>query len=213
VAALLERERTGAGCELDVSLYETALGYLSYHLTGYLAGGEVPGRHGTAFPSIVPYQAFACTDGQLMVAVGNDRLYKVLCEALGVPELAADPRFATNPDRVAHRNELAALLGERFAGESRATWLERLERAGVPAAPVQDVAEVAAHEQTQALGILQQLGEVVLPALSLSLDGERVLHRSAPPSVGAHSEEVLAEAGYSEAEIAELVASGTVGLG
>ena len=211
-SALLERERTGAGRVVDVSLYETALGYLSYHLAGYLASGNVPGRHGTAFPSIAPYQAFDCADGRLMVAVGNDRLFASLCEAVGAPELASDERFATNPDRVAHREELAELLGERFVSERRTTWVERLDEAGVPAAPVQDVAEVAAHEQTQALGILQQLGEIALLAPSLSLDGERVRHRLAPPPLGAHTAEVLAEAGYSEAEIAELVASGAVAI-
>jgi crotonobetainyl-CoA:carnitine CoA-transferase CaiB-like acyl-CoA transferase len=212
VAALLERERTGAGRVVDVSLYETALGYLSYHLAGYLAGGGVPGRHGTAFPSIAPYQAFDCADGRLMVAVGNDRLFAVLCQVLAMPELTLDPRFATNPSRVAHRDELAALLGERLAEETRATWVERLDEAGVPAAPVQDVSEVAAHEQTRALGILQQLGGILVPAPSLSVDAERVLHRSAPPPVGAHTVGVLAEAGYSEAEIAELAAAGAVAI-
>jgi len=210
VSALLDRERTGAGREIDVSLYETALAYVSYHLTGFLAAGAVAGRHGTAFPSIAPYQTFAARDGQLMIAAGNDRLFAALAAELGVPELAADERFRTNPDRVGHRDELAALLERLFAGADRAEWLERLERAGVPAAPVQDMAEVARHEQTRALGIVQDLAGAPILGLPLSADRTRVLHRAPPPALGEHSREVLAEAGYTQDEIARLEADGVV---
>src|SRR5207249_9722405 len=126
VSALLDRERTGEGRAVDVSLYETALAYVAYHLTGVLVAGAVPGRHGTAFPSIAPYQTFAASDGELMVAAGNDRLFASLVEELGVPELARDPRFLTNLLRVAHRSELTAVLAPRFREAMRAAWLERL---------------------------------------------------------------------------------------
>ncbi len=215
LAALHEREHTGSGREVDVSLYETALGYMAYHLTGYLASGLVPTPRGTAFPSIVPYQAFAASDGRLVVAAGNDRLFAALAAAVGLPELADDPRFETNPDRVAHREELTALLEERFATADRATWLARLGEANVPAAPVQNVAEVAAAEQTEALGILQELShpgipDLRLPALPVSVDGERMLHRSPPPELGADTEAVLAELGFSSEEISALAGSGVV---
>jgi crotonobetainyl-CoA:carnitine CoA-transferase CaiB-like acyl-CoA transferase len=218
VAALHEREQTGRGREVDVSLYETALGFMAYHLTGFLGAGVVPSGRGTEFPSIAPYQAFAARDGRLMVAAANDRLFGALVDALGLPELVSDPRFATNSDRVANRDALTPLLEERFATEDRATWIARLGDAGVPAAPVQDVAEVAAAEQTAALGILQELPHpnidgLRLPAFPVSLDGERVLHRSAPPELGAHTREVLGEAGYSEEQIDELVAEGVVAPG
>jgi crotonobetainyl-CoA:carnitine CoA-transferase CaiB-like acyl-CoA transferase len=218
VAALHERDRTGEGREVDVSLYETALGFMAYHLTGFLGAGVVPSGRGTEFPSIAPYQAFAARDGRLMVAAGNDRLFGALVEALGLAELACDQRFATNADRVANRSELTPLLQARFRTEDRAVWLARLGEAGVPAAPVQDVSEVAAAEQTEALGILQRLPhpaveDLRLPAFPVSLDGERLVHRSAPPELGAHTREILGEAGYSETEIDRLVMEGAVATG
>jgi crotonobetainyl-CoA:carnitine CoA-transferase CaiB-like acyl-CoA transferase len=217
VAALHERQETGRGREVDVSLYETALGFMAYHLTGFLGDGSIPSGRGTAFPSIAPYQAFAAEDGRLMVACGNDRLFAALAETLGLPELVSDQRFAENRDRVANREELAALLEARFMTAKRAVWLERLAGVGVPAAPVQDTSEVATAEQTGALGILQPLDHPAVPdlkiaALPVSIDGDRVLHRLPPPALGAHTREVLLEAGYSEQEIGELVAEGAVGV-
>jgi crotonobetainyl-CoA:carnitine CoA-transferase CaiB-like acyl-CoA transferase len=215
VAALHERETTGKGREVDVSLYETALGFMGYHMTGFLGTGVVPSGRGTEFPSIAPYQAFSARDGRLMVAAANDRLFAQLVDALGLPELASDPRFGTNSDRVANRGELTAQLEARFATEDRSTWIARLGDAGVPAAPVQNVSEVVAAEQTEALGIIQELPHPAvdglrLPAFPVSLDGQRVVHRSAPPELGADTRGVLTEAGYSEQEIEELLSAGVV---
>ncbi len=218
LGALWERERTGEGRVVDVSLYETVIGLVAYHLVGYLGSGEVPGRHGTAFPLIAPYEVFGAQDGEIMIAAANDRLFTALCEVVGSPDLVADPRFATNPDRVANREELISLLASRFAAETSATWLERLDAAGVPAAPVHDIAQVAVDEQTKSLEILQSLAhptvrDLVGVALPLSADGERVRHRRAPPLLGEHSADVLSELGYSGDEIAELAESGAVRLG
>jgi crotonobetainyl-CoA:carnitine CoA-transferase CaiB-like acyl-CoA transferase len=218
VSALLERERTGEGAEVDTSLYETALGYIGYHLVGFLADGTVPTPEGTVFPMVAPYQVFPTRDGELMVAGGNDRLFGALCTALGIPELLSDPRFRTNPDRVHHREQLVALLSDRLVERDTAEWHELLTAAGVPAAPVANVADVASADQTQALEILQpvehpRIPDLRLTALPLSFGGERALHRLPPPLLGEHTTDVLREAGYSDDEIAALAAERIIGLG
>ena len=132
-----------------------------------------------------------------------------------MPDLVDDPRFETNADRVGNRDALATLLAERLATDDTAAWHERLTAAGVPAAPVADVRDVAESPQTEALGILQRLDHsridgLTLPALPLSFDGERALHPSAPPDVGQHSAEILREVGYADEEIAALAADGVI---
>ena len=199
----------GGGRTVDVSLFETAVGLLPYQITAYLRSGAVPGRHGTAFALIAPYQVFHLSDGAVMIAAANDRLFARLCESIGLPDLAADPRFATNPDRLARREELAALIQAHLAEAASADILELLAAAGVPAAPVNDVGQVADHEQTAALGLIQHTPEPTV-ALPLSFDGARIEHRSRPPRLGEHSAEILKELGYDETAIAGFAAQGIV---
>lgn len=210
LAALAQRESTGRGTTIDLSLYETALSLMGYHVAGHLATGDLPRRRGTAFPSIAPYQVFSARDGELMIAAGNDGIFASLCSVVGLPDLPLDPRFVDNAVRVENRDALAALIAERIATATRAHWLEVFGAANVPAAPVNDVREVAEHPQTAALGILETLGGLRVVGLPFSVAGERAAHRSAAPTLGSDTDAVLQEAGYADETIRAWAESGIV---
>ena len=216
LAALRERDRTGAGSHVESSLLATAVGWIPYHVQSYLASGVVPRRMGTALAMVAPYEAFATRDGELMIAAGNDGIFRRMCDALGVAQLADDPRFRRNPERVAHREELHALLEERTRTLATRELRELLDGRRVPSAPIQDIGELTRDAQVLADGLLERVEHPRIPeyrnvAFPVRFDGARPPMRSAPPTLGEHSEQVLAELGYGADEIERLKGSGAVG--
>jgi crotonobetainyl-CoA:carnitine CoA-transferase CaiB-like acyl-CoA transferase len=197
LAALQRRAATGEGCVVDTSLYETALSWTNMHAASLLATGRVPRRMGSENFGICPYKAYAARDGWVVVAAGNDNLFRRLAPVLGHSEWADDPRFRTNPDRVTHREELNALVAAAIATDTVAAWVDRLGAAAVPCAPVLDLAQVMAHPQFEAVGMLLSGPDGSMPLIGIPLrfDGERPPFRSHPPALGEHSRAVLAHDG------------------
>jgi crotonobetainyl-CoA:carnitine CoA-transferase CaiB-like acyl-CoA transferase len=190
LAALNRRHVTGQGCHVATSLFETAIGWMAPHIGGYLATGHMRRPMGSGVAEIVPHQAFATADGHVMVAAGNDNLFRALATLLERPELVADPRFASNSKRVENRHTLIPILQELFHAKPTAEWLTRLDAAGVPAAPIENVAQVAASTQTEALGILQKAPDLdmTLAGLPLEFDGMRPPYRFSAPTLGEHND-------------------------
>jgi crotonobetainyl-CoA:carnitine CoA-transferase CaiB-like acyl-CoA transferase len=213
LAALRRRDQTGEGAELETALLDTALAWVSYHVTGYLATGEVPGPMGTGVPAIAPYQAFPTSDGWVMIAAGNDALFRRLCEALELPELATDPRFLTNPLRSANQKALIPMIEACTRTRATADLLDLTRRYAVPCSAIRDIAEVVADPQVAAAELIERAADPELPdyrdvALPLRLDGARPRGPVTPPHAGEHTREVLAELGYGEDEARELIESG-----
>jgi crotonobetainyl-CoA:carnitine CoA-transferase CaiB-like acyl-CoA transferase len=197
LAALRERDTSGAGTRLSVALYDTALAWNAYHLAGFMDQGFEPGLMGSELPMIVPYGAFPTSDGELMIAAANDGLFNRLCLRLGLDTLLPDPRFRTNSGRVAHRDVVNASVSAATSSHTSETLLRLLQESGVPCAPIRTVAEVAADPQTAASGMfVQQQGSTASP-LPLRWRGERRQPGAGPPRAGEHTAEVLRELGLS----------------
>jgi len=215
-AALAHRAQSGSGQHLDLALLDSQIALLAYQNTNYFATGLPPERIGNLHPNIVPYQPFRAADGELILACGNDNLYNKFCEAAGCPELARDPRFATNGKRVENRAELTRLLAEVFKKRSTREWLELLEAAGVPNGPINDIAQVFEEPQVKARGVRIELdhataGKLPMVASPMRFSGTPIEYRRGPPVLGEHTAEVLRGLlGKSEAEIARLRAAGII---
>jgi crotonobetainyl-CoA:carnitine CoA-transferase CaiB-like acyl-CoA transferase len=191
-AALVERARTGAGRHVEVSLMDSALLSLLNQGSAWVLGGVVPGRLGNRHPSITPYETYDASDRPLAVAVGNDRLFARLCDALGLAELAADERFATNAARVTHADALADAFAPVFARRTADEWVEALRAAGVPAGPINDVAQAFGLAEELGMEPVVEAGGYSLPAPPLRLDGERPEVRLPPPRLDEQGEELRA---------------------
>jgi crotonobetainyl-CoA:carnitine CoA-transferase CaiB-like acyl-CoA transferase len=192
LAALVQRAQTGRGCTVDSSLFETGLAWLKGHFAHFRVSGQVPQRHRTGGHRVIPFQSFETRTGPVIIAAGNDRLFAKLAAALGRPEWAADPRFATNAARVANKLTLLPEIERILLTRTKGEWIDVLDAAGVPCAPIHTLPEAVGHEQTAALGMIQPVpgDEYELVALPLSFDGLRPGIRRAPPRPGEHDAEI-----------------------
>ena len=216
LAAIVARDRTGAGSSVDTSMLDVMLNLLTYQATMYLNTGVVPRRRGSEHEYHVPWGAFATADGYLIVAPREEVFWRALCQVLEVPDLIADKRFADAPSRRAHRDALVPLLAARFVTRTTDAWLAALRAGKVPAAPIRELADaldseyVRERELTLTLEPTAVARPIRVMANPVRFEGERPGVRRAPPSIGEHTHEILAELGYDAARVAALTAAGAV---
>ncbi|UTR12916.1 CoA transferase [Evansella sp. LMS18] len=208
-AALLERNRSGLGQSIDISLLDSQISALANVASNYLVSGNVPERLGNEHPNIVPYQPFPTEDGQMAVAVGNDRQFGKFMEVLGLQEYAQEERFATNPQRLKNREELIQLITEQMKTKTSREWLESLQKQGIPAGPINTVKEMFEDPQVIARELVKEVahptaGKVKLVGSPLNLSRTPTEVTRHPPLAGEHTNEVLAEIGYTESQIEEM---------
>ncbi len=216
LAAVIHQSRTGEGQSIDMALFDCQAAGLANQAMNYLAGGVVPGRLGNAHPNIVPYQVFATADGHLILATSNDHQFRRFCAVAGVDQLAKDPRYASNAERVANRKPLIDLLTPIFTQRSTAQWIADLEAANVPCGPINRVDQVFSDPQALARNLTITMnhtaaGPLRLVASPLRLSATPPEYRSAPPGLGEHTDEILSGAlGLKGEEIARLRRDGVV---
>ena len=206
LAALRHRDLTGDGQSIDMALLDTQVAMLANLGANYLTTGIAPQRVGNAHQNIVPYQVFEVADGHMIVAVGNDGQFAKFCAVAGCPELAKDPRFTCNADRVRHRETLVPMLAALMKARTRHDWLGALEAAKVPCGPINDLADVFADPQVTERGMTVEMphpaaGTVKLVASPMKFSATPVQYRRPPPVLGEHTAELLRESGFSDAEI------------
>jgi crotonobetainyl-CoA:carnitine CoA-transferase CaiB-like acyl-CoA transferase len=215
-AAIASRERTGEGQFIDMALLDTQVAILANQGMNFLATGEAPGRLGNTHPNIVPYQSFKTKDGDIILACGNDNLFKKFCDVADAKHLPADPRFASNGQRVANRAAMDEVLNPIFLQRTTAEWVSALEKGGVPCGPINNLKDVFEDEQVKARGMRIELphasaGKVPVIRSPMRFSGTPIEHRMGPPTLGQHTEEVLRDVlGKPESEIGRLKDKGIV---
>ncbi|OZI77847.1 CaiB/BaiF CoA transferase family protein [Bordetella genomosp. 12] len=197
VAALLRRERDGRGCRIEASLFDTAVGFMGYVMQSYWERGTEPRRWGSAHESLCPYQVFDAADGPFLLGVANDSLWQAFCREIGQPALADDPRYATNAQRVLHRDAVLELVQAALGQRPRDEWLARFAQASIPCAPIHSLGELIDHPHTAASGMVHtiedaQRGPLRVVSQPLRFDGKRPQPSAPPPALGAHTQEILA---------------------
>jgi formyl-CoA transferase/CoA:oxalate CoA-transferase len=215
LSALMTRQATGQGCQVETSLFETATWWMNYHITSYLATGVSPVRCGTGTPFIAPYEVYPAADEGLLVCVGNDNLFRSFVEELHIPELASDERFATNPMRVVNREVLRKLIVEQFQTRTASEWEERLKARAIPCSRILTVADLVQDEQLEALKLLKSSPHPSIPDLRLidlpvSQNKSRAAQHYSPPLLGEQTSEILIDLGYTKGEIGELRKKGVI---
>lgn len=208
-AALLARERSGQGQRVDVGMLDTTAALLTYQAANWFATGEPPQRQGNRHATIAPYETFTTADGEIVIAVGNDEIWKRFCQAAGLPELAGDPRFATNKDRMANYDAMRPPIDRAFRTATSAEWIARLNAAGVANGEVRDIGQMLTDPQLAARDMVQTLMHPTIGATRVIGAPIKLSHtpaslRAAPPVLGQHTDAVLAELGYSAAAITGL---------
>ncbi len=216
LAALLERNRTGQGCRLEVSLFETAAALLGYNFQIFWEKGSLPEKCGSGHESLCPYQAFDASDRPVLIGIANDNLWRRFTAGIGRPELGDDPRFRTNADRVARFAETVALVQSTVATRTADSWVEFCLRIGVPCAAVNSIADMLAHPHMAARGMVMdydhpRLGPLKTMAQPIQFDGKARRVAAPPPMLGEHTDQVLAGYGFVSEEIAALRAAGALG--
>jgi len=211
LSALYRREKSGEGAHIDMALFDTQLSMLANQASNALISGEDPPRQGNTHPNIVPYQTFETADQRIIIAVGNDRQFARLAEICGHPEWTSDERFSSNSARVANREAMVEAVAERVRTRPASEWLESLEKAGIPAGPINTITKALADVQTQHRAMVRSIAGTPLVGSPVRIDGKRADSDLPPPALGEHTAEVLAELGISDADLNRLRRDGIVG--